>query len=146
MDELLALLRRVPLFDSVNLDQITAEPLHGGLINRNFQVDCPKGTFVVRVAGKLSADFISRREEAVNAKIASDAGVGPELLYYDKTTGNMVIPFLSGETMSGAIFRTDDDRMIRAAQAGEIPTASLQRLNLRRDEPSGNRRRCGSRR
>jgi thiamine kinase-like enzyme len=116
MDELFALLRRIPLFDGIDEARIAAEPLHGGLINRNFKVDCPKGTFVVRVAGTLSADIVSRREEAVNAKIASDAGVGPELLYYDETLGNMVIPFLPGETMNGEIFRTDDDRLLRAAR------------------------------
>lgn len=117
MDELFATLRRIPLFDSVAEDRIAAEPLQGGLVNRNFKVDCPKGTFVVRIAGTLSAGIVNRCEEAVNAKIASDVGVGPELLYYDETTGNMVIPFLTGETMSGEIFRTDDGRMIRAAKA-----------------------------
>ena len=117
MDELFALLRRIPLFNGIDQDRIAVKPLHGGIINRNFKVDCPKGTFVVRLAGTLSVDIVSRHEEAVNAKIASDAGVGAELLYYDETAGNMVVPFLPGETMSGEIFRTDDDRLVRAAQA-----------------------------
>ena len=117
MDELFALLGRIPLFDGIDEDRINAEPLLGGLVNRNFKVDCPKGIFVVRLAGTLSADIVSRREEAVNAKIASDAGVGAELLYYDEITGNMAVRFLPGETMSGEVFQTDDDRLGRAAQA-----------------------------
>ena len=80
---------------------ISVHPLSGGLTNTNFKVEVDGKPYFVRVPGE-STDLlaIDRNNEYYNTKAASEAGVGPKVLYYLPEYSVMVLEFLQGKTMS----------------------------------------------
>ena len=75
----------------------------GGLTNRVYRLD----NHCLRIPGKGTAEYINRANEAVAAREAAKAGVSPELLHFDDSTGLMVTRFVEGaETMSPEKFKT----------------------------------------
>lgn len=86
----------------------------GGLTNRVYRL----GDKCLRVPGKGTEEYINRAHEAVAAAEAAKAGVSPEVLHFDASTGLMVTRFVAGaETMSPALFKTRPGSPARAGQA-----------------------------
>ncbi|MEM9472298.1 MAG: phosphotransferase family protein [Pseudomonadota bacterium] len=86
----------------------------GGLTNLVYRV----GAYCLRVPGKGTEEYIDRANEAVAAKEAAKAGVSPEVLYADASSGLMVTRFIEGtETMSPDAFRTRAGAPARAGEA-----------------------------
>jgi thiamine kinase-like enzyme len=84
----------------------------GGLTNLVFKA----GDFCLRIPGRGTEEYINRANEAVAAREAAKAGVSPEVLHFDGTTGVMVTRFIAGaETMSPEKFKT---RLGSPARAG----------------------------
>lgn len=89
----------------------------GGLTNRNYRVDTPAGRFVLRLAGAGTEEYIDRTAEAANARMASEAGVNAELVFFDQATGVMLTRFLEqAQTMTPELFR-DPGALSRAGRA-----------------------------
>ncbi len=80
---------------------VSIHPLSGGLTNTNFKVEVDGTPYFVRVPG-ASTDLlaIDRNNEYHNTKAASEAGVGPKVLYHLPEYDVMVLEFLQGKTMS----------------------------------------------
>ena len=88
----------------------------GGLTNRNYRLDCASGSFVLRIAGEGTADFINRAHEEVNTGMASRAGVNVEVFFFDAADGTMLSRFLpKSKTMSADSFR-DSGALLRAGR------------------------------
>ncbi|TPN36550.1 phosphotransferase family protein [Mesorhizobium sp. B2-3-3] len=86
----------------------------GGLTNLVFKA----GDYCLRIPGKGTEEYINRTNEAVAAREAAKAGVGPEVLYFDADTGVMVTRFIAGaETMSPEKFRERPGSPARAGEA-----------------------------
>src|SRR5690606_4384525 len=69
----------------------------GGLTNRVYRI----GDICLRLPGKGTEEYINRRNEAVAAREAARAGVSPEVIHMDDSTGIMATRFIDGaETMS----------------------------------------------
>lgn len=86
----------------------------GGLTNRVYRV----GDMVLRLPGKGTEDYIDRGNEAVAARAAAMAGVSPEVIHADASSGIMVTRFIPGTvTMSPAAFRARPGSPARAARA-----------------------------
>jgi thiamine kinase-like enzyme len=66
----------------------------GGLTNRNYKIDCQHGTFVLRLAGEGTGDYIDREAELNNASIASEAGVNAEIVHFDTASGTMLCRYI----------------------------------------------------
>jgi thiamine kinase-like enzyme len=80
---------------------VSIEPLSGGLTNTNYKVDVDGIPFFVRVPGESTELLaIDRKNEYINSKAASEAGVGPKVLYYLPDLQVMVLEFIEGKTMS----------------------------------------------
>ncbi len=74
----------------------------GGLTNLNYKI----GSFVLRIPGQGTHEYIDRQAESVAAKSASEAGVNVELIHFDAADGLMVTRFLDrAVTMSPELFR-----------------------------------------
>ncbi len=115
-DEAIAALDRIPLFDGVDRGAVTSERL-GGLTNRNYRIQSPVGHFVLRLAGEGTGDYIDRKTEEHNARVAADAGVNAEVLYFDASDGTMMCRYVENSiTMGVAEFR-DMGRVRRAGAA-----------------------------
>ncbi|MBN9414346.1 hypothetical protein ABS71_22820 [bacterium SCN 62-11] len=97
----------------VDLSYSACERL-GGLTNRNYRLETPQGSLVLRVAGEGTADYLNRAHEEVNARIASRVGVNVEILYFDAADGLSLTRFLpQARTMSSEAF--GEARLVRLA-------------------------------
>ena len=114
--EVVAALGRIALFDGVSEQDMSAERL-GGLTNRNYRIDSPAGRFVLRLAGEGTSEYIDRVVEEHNARIAAEAGVNAEVLFFDTSDGTMLCRYVDDcVTMDAQRFK-DHDAVARAARA-----------------------------
>jgi thiamine kinase-like enzyme len=114
-DELTETLAAIPQFVGTSLDRPEIERI-GGLTNRNYKVTIGRENYVLRLAGAGTADYIDRKLEEHNARIAAAAGVNAEVLFFDPGSGTMLCRFVDSLTMSAASFQ-DLARVERAARA-----------------------------
>ena len=90
----------------------------GGLTNLVYRVETEGGTVCLRVPGKGTEEYIDRKVEMVNAGAAAAAGVSPEVLHFDASTGLMVSRFLDGiVTMTPDSFKSRTGAPARAGRA-----------------------------
>ncbi len=103
--DVVAALRRIPLFEGVSEADMSAERL-GGLTNRNYRIDGPAGRFVLRLAGEGTAEYIDRAVEEHNARVAAGAGVNAEVLFFDTADGTMLCRYIDDSvTMDAQKFK-----------------------------------------
>jgi len=116
LQEVHAKLARIPRLSRVAAEQVQIERL-AGLTNRNYKVTIGSERFVLRIPGEGTSEYINRRHEAVAARIAAEAGVNAEVLFFDENDGLMLTRFVDGAlTMNGERFK-DPGAVARAAQA-----------------------------
>src|SRR5256886_10110656 len=78
--------------------QRTAEPLTGGITNRNYRVGVDHEVFVVRVPAKSGSLLgIDRGIEREASRLAAAAGVGPEVIAFIEPEGVLVTRFIDGQ-------------------------------------------------
>ena len=107
-------LRRVDVL--ADADPCTAERL-AGLTNINYLLHHEGSSYVVRLPGEGTCEYIDRAAESVAAASASAAGVNADLVFFDPVDGLMVTRYLRGAvTMSPAAFR-DLGALRRAGKA-----------------------------
>jgi aminoglycoside phosphotransferase (APT) family kinase protein len=73
------------------------DPIRAGYTNENFRVLAGGQTYFARAAGDLPHHGISRRNEALCAGIAAEAGIAPEILHARE--GVLVTRFIEGRTL-----------------------------------------------
>jgi thiamine kinase-like enzyme len=103
--EILDQVRRIEQAEGLDLTPLAVQRL-GGLTNRNYRLDTPSGCYVLRLAGAGTSQYIDRAAEAVNARLASQAGVNAEIVFFDRGDGTMLSRYLhNAQTMSVEAFR-----------------------------------------
>jgi thiamine kinase-like enzyme len=91
----------VPVFQGVDL---VAEPLPGGLTNRNFKVTAGGRVYVARLSSPSSSLLaIDRPAEYANSVAAAASGVAPAVAGYAPEAGVLVVEWVEGRTL------TEDD-------------------------------------
>jgi len=76
----------------------TAEPLTGGITNRNYRVAVDGEVFVVRVPAESGSLLgIDRRIEREASRLAAAAGVGPDVIAFVEPEGVLVTRFIEGQ-------------------------------------------------
>jgi len=105
MNEALQTLGRISLFAGVDRKGITCERL-GGMTNRNYKIVVGVDSYMLRIAGAGTEEYIDRVAEETNAKVAARAGVNAEVLFFDPSDGVQLTRFIEGAaTMSPASFK-----------------------------------------
>jgi thiamine kinase-like enzyme len=85
--------------------RVAAEPVGGGLTNRNYRVEVDGTPYFVRVPGPATELLaIDRANELANTRAAALAGVGPRVVGHVPQWDAMVLEWLPGRTMSNAAF------------------------------------------
>jgi thiamine kinase-like enzyme len=116
LEDVHANLARIPRLSRVAAEQVRIERL-AGLTNRNYKITIASERFVLRIPGEGTSEYINRRHEAVAARVAAEAGVNAEVLFFDENDGLMLTRFVDGAlTMNGERFK-DLGAVARAAQA-----------------------------
>jgi len=110
-------LAQIPQLQAIDPTQMIFKRL-GGLTNLVYRVQAADQTYLLRIAGAGTEDYIDRTVEAHNAKAAATAGVSARVLYADPHSGLMLAEYIEGcVTMSPENFRT---RAGAAARAGRV--------------------------
>lgn len=130
-DRLSAALRRVPIFGGVGLEEASPERL-GGLTNMNYRVEAGGESFVLRLPGEGTSEYIDRKVEEHNARAAARAGVNAEVVFFDAADGLMVTGFLEGcETMSPRAFASRPGAPARAGRVLKRMHSSGEKFRFR---------------
>jgi thiamine kinase-like enzyme len=114
--EVIEAVGKITLFDGVDTKDVRAERL-GGLTNRNYRIDAPNGRFVLRLAGEGTSEYIDRAVEEHNARVAAEAGVNAEVLYFDTANGTMLCRYIDDSVTMDADRFNDLAAVERAARA-----------------------------
>src|SRR3989442_9170265 len=108
----------------------TAEPLTGGITNRNYRVVVDGEVFVVRVPAESGSLLgIDRRIEREASRLAAAAGVGPDVIALVEPEGVLVTPFIEGQPVrdhtipAPVMLERIAQSLRRIHQAGSIATA-----------------------
>jgi thiamine kinase-like enzyme len=116
MHEVEAALAQIPDLAGLPRGAVTWERL-GGLTNRVYKLTANGSAHVLRIAGEGTSEYIDRKVEAHNARVAAAAGVGADVLYADDASGLMLTRHIDNcVTMSPSLFRERPGAPARAAQ------------------------------
>jgi len=117
-----AALVTVPCFEALESGAYAVMRL-GGLTNLVFRVEADHGTYVLRLPGKVTEEYIDREVELHNAKVAAEAGVSAELIFARAEAGLMLT-----RCIENIVTMTPDEFATRAGAAGRAGDA-LRRLH-----------------
>jgi len=106
---------RIDFFRSEQASELAISRL-GGLTNLVFRVDCDGDSFVLRLPGAGTEDYIDRGLEAVAVSEAARTGVSPEVIFFDAESGVMVSPYIEARTMSRSLFKSVPGAPSRAGE------------------------------
>jgi thiamine kinase-like enzyme len=109
-------LARIPGFEGIVPGDYRVERL-GGLTNLVYRIDRGDDRYVLRIPGKGTEEYIDRKVEIHNARVAARAGVSAEVVYADIASGVMLTRHVDGiVTMTPQAFA---ERKGSAARAGD---------------------------
>jgi thiamine kinase-like enzyme len=77
---------------------VSIEPLGGGITNRNFRVEAAGQQFVLRIGGRDTELLgIDRTAEHAASRVAAELGLGPEVVAFIEPEGYLVTRYVDGE-------------------------------------------------
>lgn len=96
--DLLPIIQRIPSFNTVGLDVLRLKLLAGGMTNTTYKVGIRSAPeeWVLRIPGKGSSAFITRKDEAHNALQAEKLGINVPVPYFDPVDGVQLTRFVGG--------------------------------------------------
>jgi thiamine kinase-like enzyme len=110
-------LESIPGFEGIAVDSYSTQRL-GGLTNLVYRIDTGEDRYVLRIPGKGTEQYIDRKVEIHNARVAARAGVSAEVIYADSETGIMLSRHIDGiVTMTPPAFASRDGAAARAGVA-----------------------------
>ncbi|MGH3089323.1 MAG: choline kinase family protein [Rubrobacteraceae bacterium] len=112
-----AALGRLTMFAAAPPEEVEISRLSNSFTNSSYRVDINGDSFLLRLSGKDSSEYIDRAAEEYNARIAARLGVNAEVLFFDAADGTMVCRFLEGVGMDAESFLRDPTAPARAALA-----------------------------
>jgi len=107
-------LARVPSFGDTRWEEVEITPLNS-FTNMSYKLTAHGSAYVMRLAGKGTSAYIDRGVEEHNARIATEAGLNAEVLFFDAKEGTMLSRFIEGPHMDKMEFRRDPETPARAA-------------------------------
>ncbi|MEM7171746.1 MAG: choline kinase family protein [Pseudomonadota bacterium] len=117
MEQLQSALKRLSHFSGLDGNDVQSERL-GGLTNLVFKLTTSGRTYLLRIPGEGTGDYIDRSIEGHNAQVAARAGVSAQVLFFDEADGLMLADYIEGcVTMTPESFPVTDGAPGRAALA-----------------------------
>jgi len=109
---------KIPGFEATRAEDFSLER-QGGLTNLVYRLDFgEEQRYILRIPGKGTEEYIDRKVELHNARVAAVAGVSAEVIYGDAKSGVMMTRFIDGiVTMSTQAFSQRKGSPARAALA-----------------------------
>lgn len=120
-DDVRAAIGRLPESLAIDAGSASIRQLDG-LTNRSFRIDAGDRSFVLRLAGPATEQYIDRAVEARHARAAHAAGLSPELFFADAESGVALYDYSPLPPVRGDRLRGDAALQARCA-------ATLRRLH-----------------
>jgi thiamine kinase-like enzyme len=99
---------RVPVW--VGAQDLSYQPLGGGITNKNYRVDVGGESYVLRIAGTNTELLgIDRQNEYIANLAAGKLGIAPQVFYYIQPEGYLVTRFLKADPLSPEKLRQPDN-------------------------------------
>ena len=105
-DKTKKLIQSIPIWKN----NIEIKTIDGGLTNQNFLVQENSSKFVVRLGDDIPEHLVSRSNELIASKAASEANIGPKVIYSDK--GILVLEYIESTTLTAKDVRDKIDLII----------------------------------
>ena len=101
------------LISSINFweDEIKITPIKGGITNQNFLVTDRSKKYFVRIGDDIPEHLVFRANEVQASKAASKIGVGPKLLFHNKSI--QIFRYVDGLTLNSSDIRRNLDVIIK---------------------------------
>ena len=93
-DKTKKLIQSIPIWKN----NIEIKTIDGGLTNQNFLIQENLNKFVVRLGDDIPEHLVSRSNELIASKAASEANIGPKIIYSDK--GILVLEYIESTTLT----------------------------------------------
>jgi len=107
MDEITKnLIQSIPIWKG----NIEIKTIDGGLTNKNYLIQENSKKFVVRLGDDIPEHLISRSNELIASKAASEANIGPKMIYSGK--GILVLEYIESTTLTAKDVRDKIDLII----------------------------------
>jgi len=100
------LIKSVPIWKN----DINISAIEGGITNENFLVVENKKKFVVRIGDDIPEHLISRSNELIASKAASDVGIAPLVIYHQK--GLLILEYIESKTLTTEGVRNNIKKII----------------------------------
>ncbi len=114
--EVLDRLGRIPELAGVDPASLGIERL-GGLTNRNYKLVAGDDRYVMRIAGEGTEQYIDRKTEESCARIAAEAGVNADVVFFDAADGLQLCRYIDDCVTMDAARLEDLGAVARAAEA-----------------------------
>ena len=88
------LIKSIPIWK----EKIKIQTIEGGITNQNFLVEENNKKYVVRLGDDIPEHLVSRSNELIVSKAASNAGISPQVIYHDK--GILILDYIDSITLS----------------------------------------------
>ncbi len=89
-----ATIQSIPIWNN----EISIKTLDGGITNENFLVEENNKKYVVRLGNDIPEHLVSRSNELIVSKAASNAGISPKVIYHSH--GILVLDYIKSITLS----------------------------------------------
>ena len=89
-----ARIQSIPIWSN----EISIKTLDGGITNENFLVEEHNKKYVVRLGNDIPEHLVSRSNELIVSKAASNAGISPKVIYHSH--GILVLDYIKSITLS----------------------------------------------
>lgn len=87
-------IRSIPIWN----ENIKIQTIDGGLTNQNFLIEDNNKKYVVRLGDDIPEHLVSRSNELIVSKAASNAGISPKVIYHSE--GILVLDYIECTTLS----------------------------------------------
>ncbi len=87
-------IRSIPIWN----ENIKIQTIEGGLTNQNFLIEENNKKYVVRLGEDIPEHLVSRSNELIVSKAASNAGISPKVIYHCE--GILVLDYIECKTLS----------------------------------------------
>jgi len=87
-------IRSIPIWN----ENIKIQTIDGGLTNQNFLIEENNKKYVVRLGDDIPEHLVSRSNELIVSKAASNAGISPKVIYHSE--GILVLDYIECKTLS----------------------------------------------
>jgi thiamine kinase-like enzyme len=118
MDDLSAILQRIPQFASIASPEI--KELTGGITNKNYKITADGESYVLRLGGNETKFLgIDRKTEYECSLLASQIGVAPEPTAFLEPEGYILARFISGKGIPAEEIGTEENirRVVQSMKA-----------------------------